>query len=100
MQVESGRANDEMEAELLIVLRNLWDAHQESPQKPWSLAKLSKRTRRPMSSLRRLLTVMESGNLISMVIRDDGIGYASLTLDGRVLCDQVFGGGAFEEPSQ
>ena len=45
--------NDEIDPALIAILAQLWRAAAESPARAWSLAKLSKQSGLPMSSLRR-----------------------------------------------
>jgi DNA-binding IclR family transcriptional regulator len=67
------------------VLGQLWAARRESPGKPWALAKLAKRTRLPMSALRRTLTMLEAAGFVEVSLADDGRGVAALTAQGLAL---------------
>ncbi|QCP54783.1 transcriptional regulator [Trinickia violacea] len=69
----------------------LHDASRTTPAKAWSLAKLSKRSALPMSTLRRLLVQLEAAGLVEMTLADDGTGSAGLTGEGRHLCAELFG---------
>lgn len=80
----------ELEVQLVEVLVELWRAHQAAPEKPWSLAKLSKRSQLPMSTLRRLLTELNSTGLVDVVILPDGTGSAELTAQGLEVCAELF----------
>lgn len=80
------------QVQLVIVLGALWGARNESPEKPWSLAKLSKRAQLPMSTLRRLLTDLTAAGLIDVELRPDGTGSAVLTEQGAQVCADLFSG--------
>lgn len=67
------------------VLGQLWAAHQENPGKPWALAKLAKRTRLPMSALRRTLAPLEAAGFVEASLAEDGRGVAALTAQGLAL---------------
>ena len=83
---------DEVDAALAATLAQLWRAHQETPDTPWSLAKLSKQANVPMSSLRRQLSGLEDGGLVTLQINEDGTGSARLTKEGETLCLALFSG--------
>ncbi len=78
------------QVQLAQILVELWQAREESPDKPWSLAKLSKRTQLPMSTLRRLLTELTSAGFIDVQSRPDGTGIAVLTDQGVQVCADLF----------
>jgi hypothetical protein len=78
------------QVQLVVVLGELWGARNESPDKPWSLAKLSKRAQLPMSSLRRLLTELTAAGLVDVELRPDGTGSAVLTEQGAQVCADLF----------
>jgi hypothetical protein len=82
------------QVQLAAVLAELWQARCESPDKPWSLAKLSKRLQFPMSTLRRLLTDLTAAELVEVELRPDGTGHALLTDAGVALCADLFEGQA------
>ncbi|WP_109479524.1 transcriptional regulator [Paraburkholderia sp. C35] len=75
--------------EQLLML--LWEASRESPDKAWSLAKISKRADLPMSTLRRYFTQLQSAGVVAVQMDDEGRGSASLTAEGRELCEALFG---------
>ncbi|MDN7671184.1 DNA-binding protein [Burkholderia oklahomensis] len=79
---------------IVAVLLRLRDAADEARGAPWSLAKLGKRARVPMSTLRRTLTQLDAAGLTETILRDDGTGRAMLTAQGLELCDALFGGAA------
>ncbi|CAB3752240.1 helix-turn-helix domain-containing protein [Paraburkholderia solisilvae] len=80
------------QVQLVAVLGELWEARNEAPDKPWSLAKLSKRVQLPMSTLRRLLTELTAGGLVDVELRPDGTGTAALTEQGVQVCADLFSG--------
>ncbi|GAB7522998.1 helix-turn-helix domain-containing protein [Paraburkholderia sp. 2C] len=80
------------QVQLVVVLGELWGARDESPGKPWSLAKLSKRAQLPMSTLRRLLTELTAAGLVDVESRPDGTGSAVLTEQGAQVCADLFDG--------
>jgi hypothetical protein len=77
------------------LLTLLWEAARESSEsgsdKPWSLAKISKRADLPMSTLRRYMTQLQSAGVVDVQIDDEGRGTAKLTGEGRELCEALFG---------
>jgi DNA-binding IclR family transcriptional regulator len=88
----AGRRNDdELKPAIAAVLEQLWEASREPAGKTWSLAKLSKRARIPMSALRRNLTQLEVQNFVDVEIHDDGTGSAALNVAGLELCGVLFG---------
>ncbi len=76
---------------LVAILEQLWRAHRETPDREWSLAKLSKQAGVPMSGLRRHLTALVDSGLVVTTLSEDGTGRASLSDDGRTFCAEVFG---------
>jgi len=75
---------------ILAVLRVLWQAKREDGDNPWSLAKIAKREKLPMSVLRRVLTQLQEAGLAEVRIDEEGRGQAGLTQDGAELAAQVF----------
>ncbi|WP_083615515.1 hypothetical protein [Paraburkholderia sp. SOS3] len=80
------------QVQLVVVLGELWGARNESPGKPCSLAKLSKRAQLPMSTLRRLLTELTAAELVDVEMRPDGTGSVALTEQGTQVCADLFSG--------
>ncbi|WP_233830991.1 ArsR family transcriptional regulator [Paraburkholderia sp. ZP32-5] len=83
--------DDDIDPQLAAILAQLWRAHRETPQRTWSLAKLSKQSAVPMSSLRRQLAALTGAGLVSTALNEDGTGSASLTELGTGLCAELFG---------
>jgi hypothetical protein len=81
--------DDTVDPAITAVLEQLWVACQERPGKPWSLAKLAKRARLPMSALLRSLTLLKAARLVDCDVDDEGRGDARLTEQGRALCAAV-----------
>ena len=88
---ENGDDEGGLDPAIAALLMQLHEASQTAPAKAWSLAKLSKRSALPMSTLRRLLVQLEAAGLVEMTIADDGTGSAGLTDEGRHLCAELFG---------
>lgn len=88
-----GDQDESIDPVLVAVLEQLWRAGRETPERAWSLAKLSKQAAVPMSGLRRQLTALVDSGLVVMTLAEDGTGTASLSADGRAFCAQVFGEG-------
>jgi DNA-binding IclR family transcriptional regulator len=85
--------DDEIDPALIAILAQLWRAAQETPARAWSLAKLSKQSGVPMSSLRRHLTALSDAALLDPAATDEsatGTPTASLSDAGRELCAQLF----------
>jgi DNA-binding IclR family transcriptional regulator len=73
------------------VLEALWRIQAEWPDKPCTLAKLSKQALRPMSVLRRQLTMLEEMGLIGLALDDGGItGTVRFTPAGEQLARELF----------
>jgi predicted transcriptional regulator len=73
------------------VLEQLWVATLETPAKPCSLARLSKRSQRQMSVLMRQLSFLSEAGWVALVGQEDGRGSVRLTEPGRQLCTELFG---------
>lgn len=78
---------DGIDAALIALL---WEARQEAPGKPWSLAKLAKRAGVQMSTLLRQLNALSSAGLVSVTTAENGGGSALLSAAGAELCASVF----------
>jgi len=81
---------DGVDAALIALLALLWEARQEAPEKPWSLAKLAKRAGVQMSTLLRQLNALSSAQLVSVTTAESGGGSASLSAAGAELCASMF----------
>ncbi len=75
---------------LVGLLSLLWEAAQNSQDKPWSLAKLRKRSGVYMSTLLRHLNALVSAGLVELIAREDGTGSAALSSAGCDLCTVIF----------
>jgi hypothetical protein len=91
--------NDEIDPALIAILAQLWRAAQETPGRAWSLAKLSKQSGVPMSSLIRHLTALSDAALLDPPESDNAganrenaanTPTAVLSEAGRELCAQLF----------
>ena len=91
--------DDEIDPAMIAILAQLWRAAQETPGRAWSLAKLSKQSGVPMSSLIRHLTALSDGALLDPVNPDNpdshgentaNVAAAALSEAGRELCAQLF----------
>ncbi|MTV38683.1 helix-turn-helix domain-containing protein [Duganella radicis] len=65
--------DDEVMAALAALLEALARIEAEWPDKPCSLARLSKRAGLPMSVLRRQLTLLEEAGLVGLDLDDGGV---------------------------
>ena len=90
---------DEIDPALIAILAQLWRAAQETSGRAWSLAKLSKQSGVPMSSLIRHLTALSDAALLAPSNPDDPEKTgenattpptAALSEAGRELCAQLF----------
>jgi DNA-binding IclR family transcriptional regulator len=81
----------EGEAALASLLEQLWQMAREAPARPCSLARVSKRTRLPMSALVRQLSLLAEAGLAGVDAREEGGGSVALTAAGRELCAAWFG---------
>ena len=79
-----------IDAALIALLALLWEARQDVPGKPWSLAKLAKRAGLQMSTLLRQLNALSSAGLASVTTAENGGGSALLSAAGAELCASVF----------
>jgi hypothetical protein len=91
--------DDGIDPALIAILAQLWRAAQETPGRAWSLAKLSKQSGVPMSSLIRHLTALSDAALLDPANPDDphtngentaNAPTAALSEAGRELCAQLF----------
>ena len=81
----------EGEAALAGLLEQLWRMALETPARPCSLARASKRMRLPMSALMRQLSLLSEAGLVEVDAREEGGGSVALTAAGRELCAGWFG---------
>ncbi|ELX13709.1 winged helix-turn-helix transcription repressor DNA-binding domain-containing protein [Janthinobacterium sp. HH01] len=78
-------------AALIGVLEALWRINAEWPDKPCTLAKLSKQSERPMSVLRRQLTMLVDAGWVALELEEGGVtGTVLLTESGRQLGRELF----------
>lgn len=78
-------------AALVGVLEALWGITAEWPDKPCTLAKLSKQSERPMSVLRRQLTMLVDAGWVELRLEEGGVaGAVLLTESGRQLGRELF----------
>lgn len=89
-QLEEPTLEAQIDPELLSMLSVLWDAARRTPDKPCSLAKLSKQSGVFMSTLLRHMNTLIGANLAEMTLRDEGGGSAALTQAGYELCLAIF----------
>ncbi|MRW85495.1 ArsR family transcriptional regulator [Pseudoduganella sp. FT26W] len=84
--------DDEMMTVLAGVLEALWRINTEWPDKPCTLAKLSKQSQRPMSALRRQLTMLEEAGQVALALDEGGVtGTVQFTAGGRQMAAEIFG---------
>ena len=84
--------DEEIDPALIAILAQLWRAAQETPGRAWSLAKLSKQSGVPMSSLIRHLTALSDAALLAPFAGENTANTptAALSDAGRELCAQLF----------
>jgi hypothetical protein len=92
--------DEEIDPALIAILAQLWRAAQETPGRAWSLAKLSKQSGVPMSSLIRHLTALSDAALLAPANpaapeeisgeNTTNTPTAVLSDAGRELCAQLF----------
>ena len=91
--------DNEIDPAMIAILAQLWRAAQETPGRAWSLAKLSKQSGVPMSSLIRHLTALSDAALLDPPEPDNpganrenaaNTPTAVLSEAGRELCAQLF----------
>jgi hypothetical protein len=92
--------DEEIDPALIAILAQLWRAAQETPGRAWSLAKLSKQSGVPMSSLIRHLSALSDAALLEPAtpvgpeeLSDENTTNtptAALSDAGRELCAQLF----------
>jgi DNA-binding MarR family transcriptional regulator len=88
---EARTHDDELDPVVVTVLLHLWTAWQDSPENPWSLPKLGKRTELAMSTLRRTLSRLQAAGLVELTTNeDDDRTTAMLTPDGVEFSTQLF----------
>jgi IclR helix-turn-helix domain len=90
-RVERSEPMDAIDPVIETLLGQLWEAANERGGKIWSLAKLSKRSQIPQSSLRRYLTSLTEAGLVSVTLDEAGLGSSTLTEFGRSVCMDLFG---------
>lgn len=83
--------DEEVMTALIGVLEALWRINAEWPDKPCTLAKLSKQSERPMSVLRRQLTMLVDAGWVALELEEGGVtGTVLLTESGRQLGRELF----------
>ncbi|MEX3556749.1 MAG: ArsR family transcriptional regulator [Burkholderia gladioli] len=83
-----GAEEDGLDLVIVAVLGCLRDALSETPGRAWSLAKLSKRSQVPMSTL----TELDAAGITKTELNEEGIGHVVLTGEGIGLSEALFGG--------
>lgn len=87
--------DDEVMAALINVMETLWRIAGERPDKPCTLARLSKQAGLPMSVLRRQLTVIVELGWVAVRLDEGAVtGTVVTTASGVQLCRDLFAGGA------
>ena len=91
---EAPQQGDGLDPVKVTILRHLWEAAQETAQDsnaaPWSLAKLSKRTCIPMSTLLRVLNEFEAAGIVDLSTHEDGRSFAALNATGVEIFPALF----------
>jgi DNA-binding IclR family transcriptional regulator len=83
--------DDEVTTMLAGVLQALWRINAEWPDKPCTLAKLSKQAQRPMSALRRQLSMLEQAGLVTLALDEGGVtGVVEFSPAGRQMAAEMF----------
>ncbi|OFA04221.1 hypothetical protein [Duganella sp. HH101] len=83
--------DEEIMTALIGVLEALWRINAEWPDKSCTLAKLSKQSERPMSVLRRQLTMLVDAGWVALELEEGGVtGTVLLTESGRQLGRELF----------
>lgn len=85
---DASQHEDELDPVKVTILRHLWEASQESAL--WSLAKLSKRSCIPMSTLRRNLSEFEAAGIVDVTTHEDGRIFATLNATGIEIFPTLF----------
>ncbi|WP_293778735.1 ArsR family transcriptional regulator [uncultured Oxalicibacterium sp.] len=88
---QSTEEHDGLDPIKVTILRHLWEAAQEAGDAPWSLAKLSKRTCIPMTTLLRVLNEFDNAGIVDMRAHDDGRRFAALNATGLEIFSTLFG---------
>ena len=88
-QTTAGPGQD-IDPALIGLLGMLWEAQTASPDKPWSLAKISKRAGLSMSALLRHMNRLDDAGLAITAHREEGNPAAVLTDAGCELCAAIF----------
>lgn len=92
---DASQEGDGLDPVKVTILRHLWEASQEAAQDsqatPWSLAKLSKRTCIPMSTLLRVLNEFEGAGIVDLTTQEDGRSFAMLNETGIDIFPSLFG---------
>jgi len=89
--LDRAEPSDAIDPVIETLLVKLWEAANERSGKIWSLAKLSKRSQIPQSSLRRHLTSLTEAGLVTVTLDEAGLGSSTLTEFGRSVCMDLFG---------
>ena len=82
---------DGIEPMFIRLLQQLWEAAHDERERDWSLAKLSKRSLLPMSTLRSALSQLEEEMLVQVTRGEDGRETVTLSDEGRDVCEAFFG---------
>src|SRR5476649_1328376 len=71
--VQERPMDDDVMTALIGLLEVVWRLTAERPDKPCSLARLSKQSRRPMSVLRRQLTLLVEAGWVELLLDEGGV---------------------------